>query len=1349
MKPNSSTSLSATICQGQTYSFGSQTLTAPGTYNLTVPSGNGCDSVITVTLIVKPNSSTSLSATICQGQSYTFGSQSLSSAGIYNRTVTAANGCDSIITLTLSVRSTPSLIAQPQNSSVNLYDSATLSVQANGATSYQWQVSSNGNTSFVNIQDNQLYAGSGSMTLIVRALTLNMNNYRYRCVVSNSCGQVNSDPVTFTVNTPSTVQFYFDNQSSCQNQNGSLVSIPVRANNFFRVAAMNGRIKLPNGSSLISVSNVNSSLIGFTSAILGSDTVSFSWFRNNGVTLSDSSVLFRINLSYNNSVNGNLSWVSGTLFAFNEFNSSLPVVGNNGTIISREVPVVNAGNDINSCPGATVVLSASGNASTFSWSNGSTGTNITVSPIVTTTYIVSGTSQFGCSNSDTVVVYVNPVVPVQIANADTLRTCSTGIGVQLLATGANSYIWTPSAGLSSSTIPNPTANPTSTTLYKVIGISASGCVTEDSITIIVSAPVNVSFNLPSNSVCLNQTSIALNATPIGGTFTGSGVVNGSFSPSTAGLGNHVVTYTYIDQNSGCISQATQSITVNGLPNGSAGLDQIICQGQTATLSATGGSSYLWNNGNTSPSISVNPSQTTIYTVSIFNSSGCFVNDTVIVEVSTGPNITLSGNATICNGGSTQIIASGGTSYSWSPNVGISSTTISNPIFNPQTTTTYTVYAANSNGCVSANTITIIVNDLPIVNAGNDTISCGNPIVISASSSGTGTLTYLWNTGATTPSITVNPQISTNYVVTVTNSNGCSSTDSVTVYLPIAFAGSNQTICRGGSAQLNANLFNAPNSIASLIYSWTPLNGLSNSNVSNPVVTPSSTTVYTVTITDPQSNCSFTSSVAVLVLPTPQVNLGSNFDIAPGNNVSLSASISNQLAGITYSWSLIGTNNGTLVAGTGPNASFTAGNFTTTTSQEIVLTATNSNGCSGTDTLTITIDPSLGGHNINGFVQYANAISTPVNQGSVILQGPQGGIKSVNIAPGGNFFISNVLDSTYTLITRVMKEWGGITVADAQLINDHATSTINLNGIYLKAADVTGDSQILANDAQQTARRAANLGIQNSFDQGTGPGNWVEDTAQLIMSGSHITQNLNVLSRGDVNGSYSPVLRQGSSLELTSNLVRYIKKDELKMQLISIHVNDDVSLGSYQFAFELPIGTKISEIKVPYSNGVLTQNILGNKAVVVWYKNTTEPLSLTSGSKLLAIEFEILDDKNDEISVSNFKHVEFNDPTAQSIPSIALRAELLKFVPKNLEIEIYPNPNQGSFVISSNSSKDILSLQIRSLSGQLIKEISVSEILGGNNLQKLSIDMTELPSGQYLLNVLHSSGNLQKKLVIKH
>ena len=104
IKPNASSNISAAICQGQSYTFGSQSLTSAGTYNRTVTAANGCDSVITLTLAIKPNASSNISAAICQGQSYTFGSQSLTSAGTYNRTVTAANGCDSVITLTLAIK---------------------------------------------------------------------------------------------------------------------------------------------------------------------------------------------------------------------------------------------------------------------------------------------------------------------------------------------------------------------------------------------------------------------------------------------------------------------------------------------------------------------------------------------------------------------------------------------------------------------------------------------------------------------------------------------------------------------------------------------------------------------------------------------------------------------------------------------------------------------------------------------------------------------------------------------------------------------------------------------------------------------------------------------------------------------------------------------------------------------------------------------------------------------------------------------------------------------------------------------------------------------------------------------
>jgi hypothetical protein len=105
-QPNGS-SLNASICQGQNYTFGSQTLTTAGSYTRTVTNSYGCDSVITLSLTVKPSSTSSINASICQGQSYNFGSQTISNAGTYTRTLTNAAGCDSIITLVLSINANP------------------------------------------------------------------------------------------------------------------------------------------------------------------------------------------------------------------------------------------------------------------------------------------------------------------------------------------------------------------------------------------------------------------------------------------------------------------------------------------------------------------------------------------------------------------------------------------------------------------------------------------------------------------------------------------------------------------------------------------------------------------------------------------------------------------------------------------------------------------------------------------------------------------------------------------------------------------------------------------------------------------------------------------------------------------------------------------------------------------------------------------------------------------------------------------------------------------------------------------------------------------------------------------
>ncbi|MCB9266180.1 MAG: gliding motility-associated C-terminal domain-containing protein [Lewinellaceae bacterium] len=91
------------ICEGESYSFGPQQLTAAGTYDRAEPGSNGCDSIITLELIVHPNLSLDIEATICEGETYPFDGQSLSAPGNYSAQYATQFGCDSIVTLALEV----------------------------------------------------------------------------------------------------------------------------------------------------------------------------------------------------------------------------------------------------------------------------------------------------------------------------------------------------------------------------------------------------------------------------------------------------------------------------------------------------------------------------------------------------------------------------------------------------------------------------------------------------------------------------------------------------------------------------------------------------------------------------------------------------------------------------------------------------------------------------------------------------------------------------------------------------------------------------------------------------------------------------------------------------------------------------------------------------------------------------------------------------------------------------------------------------------------------------------------------------------------------------------------------
>ncbi|MCW3124854.1 MAG: hypothetical protein JWO03_512 [Bacteroidetes bacterium] len=133
VKTPATSTITAGICTGSSYTVGTQSFATSGNYNVTINGGsvNGCDSTVTLHLTVSSFASTSLTDTICAGTSYTFGSQVLTAAGTFVDSLHAVGGCDSIVTLSLAVIAKPAPVASILGNSV---------VTSPSFTSYQWLV---------------------------------------------------------------------------------------------------------------------------------------------------------------------------------------------------------------------------------------------------------------------------------------------------------------------------------------------------------------------------------------------------------------------------------------------------------------------------------------------------------------------------------------------------------------------------------------------------------------------------------------------------------------------------------------------------------------------------------------------------------------------------------------------------------------------------------------------------------------------------------------------------------------------------------------------------------------------------------------------------------------------------------------------------------------------------------------------------------------------------------------------------------------------------------------------------------------------------------------------------------
>lgn len=217
---------------------------------------------------------------------------------------------------------------------------------------------------------------------------------------------------------------------------------------------------------------------------------------------------------------------------------------------------------------------------------------------------------------------------------------------------------------------------------------------------------------------------------------------------------------------GCHAWDTVTVTVNTLPNVSAGNDTSVCSGSMITLSGSGASSYSWDNGVTD-GVAFTPASTMSYIVTGTDSNSCVNSDTVMVTVNMLPNVSAGNDTAICIGSSVTLSGSGATSYVWDNSVtdGVS--------FMPQATMVYTVTGTDGNGCSNIDSVEVAVLHVPIIFAGADLVLCaGNLATVTA----TGGMTYLWDHGIQ-DGVPFAP-ITDDYTVIGFDSLGCSDTDVV-------------------------------------------------------------------------------------------------------------------------------------------------------------------------------------------------------------------------------------------------------------------------------------------------------------------------------------------------------------------------------------------------------------------------------------------------------------------------------------------------------------------------------------------------------------------------------------------
>ena len=332
---------------------------------------------------------------------------------------------------------------------------------------------------------------------------------------------------------------------------------------------------------------------------------------------------------------------------------------------------------------------------TYDWSPGNYA-DASISGLAPGTYTVVITDNGNNTYVDSIII--SEATPIQINLTDTFLICKedTVTLSPVVSGGTPEYLynWNNNAYTDSTLTVTPLTN----TAYILEITDSSGCKNSDTAHIIISDDIKATVTA-GTAICEGDSTVLL----------AGGGANYQWLPPT-GLSNPNISdpiafpstttnYEVIVSSSGSCKADTATVTiiVEAKIAAFAGNDTSICEGESLTLTATGGNNFQWNNGATSQNITVNPSNDNTYRVMISGNICPDDSDEVNISVRSIPVVTISSDTTIKSGESIALNASGGGTYSWAPTDGLDNPSINNPVASPETSTTYTL-TINKDGC---------------------------------------------------------------------------------------------------------------------------------------------------------------------------------------------------------------------------------------------------------------------------------------------------------------------------------------------------------------------------------------------------------------------------------------------------------------------------------------------------------------------------------------------------------------------------------------------------------------------------------------------------------------------------